>query len=299
MRVILAMLAGLILVAGVARAQTLDDLVLSVGAYELVPNGAEKPVGVWHHITLSTNKTTVGLFSVSGCGAFTLTVPPNRFAENAIVGWRVEVTPTRVEGKAVTFRLRWIRTPGINADVTPMTEDTTVTLLPGESRPIDTVPINLPSGRTVNGGACQTKTSSLRATVEYLDLDRRLVGAEVWLVEHLPNGKEQSQLQSVRGLPYRALPFYFDSVTQGTNRLDIFGQLTPDLEGGGLKLDVQATTAGPAPDQVGYQSANFFRSTLHLKPGEIVEVALPRPKDSSDPFVDRVLSIRIRAKQIR
>ena len=43
----------------------------------------------------------------------------------------------------------------------------------------------------------------------------------------------------------------------------------------------------------------WFRSTLQLKPDEIVEVALPQSDDQTGVFAKRVFSIRIRAKVIR
>ena len=52
---------------------------------------------------------TVGVFSMFGCGGFSVTVPPNSFEENATAGWRVEITPLKVVNHAVTFRLRWVR----------------------------------------------------------------------------------------------------------------------------------------------------------------------------------------------
>ena len=140
---------------------------------------------------------------------------------------------------------------------------------------------------------------SLRVLADFPELDRRLIGANVWLVERLPNGKEESQLQSLRGLPNRPIPFYFDGVTDGTKRLDIFGKLVADPDQGGIEMTVETIRAGADPGQEGYQSAQWFRSTVQMKPNEIVEVALPKPDDKASAFANRDFSIRIRAKQIR
>jgi hypothetical protein len=121
----------------------------------------------------------------------------------------------------------------------------------------------------------------------------------VWLVERLPSGKEQSQLQSVRGLPHRPIRFYFDGVPDGTKRVDIFGRLEADPEQGGLQVTVETIRARADPGQDGYRSTEWFRSTVHMRPDEIVEVALPKPDNTADAFANRVFSIRIRAKQIR
>lgn len=107
MKLMLATLSLLLAAGRLADAQTVDEAQISVGGFELAANGAEKAVGVWFGTgPLIIGKPTVGVFSMHGCGYFTVTVPPNRFEENATVGWRVEVTPMRVVNHAVTFRLR-------------------------------------------------------------------------------------------------------------------------------------------------------------------------------------------------
>jgi hypothetical protein len=93
------------------------------------------------------------------------------------------------------------------------------------------------------------------------------------------------------------VPFYFDSLFDGTKRFDIFGKLVADPEQGGIEIALETIRAGADPGQDGYQSARWFRSTLHMKPDEIVEVALPQPDEKAG--AKRIFSIRIRAKQIR
>ena len=182
----------------------------------------------------------------------------------------------------------------------PASEDVEVTLKPGESRLIDSVPVPQSGVKTLDGKACDTKAASLRVSADFPDLDRRLVGAELWLVERLPNGKELTQSQSIRGPFNRAIPFYFDSVSEGASRVDFFGKLVADAVQGGFDVSVEAIRAVPNRDQErGYQSARWFRSTLSIKPDEIVDVALPPPDDKSAPLADRAFSIRIKPKQIR
>jgi hypothetical protein len=236
---------------------------------------------------------------MSGCGNFAVTIPPNPFQEGATTGWRVEVTPLKVVNHEVTFRLRWVRALNNGTGFSTPGEDIEVTLRPGESRPIDSVPIVQTSATTVDGRPCGTKAASLRVVADFPESDRRLIGADVWLVERLPNGKEQSQLQSLRGLPHREMPFYFDSVADGTNRLDIFGKVVADLKQGAIDVTLETIRARAEPGQDGYQSAQWFRSSLHLKPNEIVDVALPKPNDKAGVDAIRVFSLRIQAKQIR
>lgn len=302
MRSILCVLSLFLLVPGVAHAQAAEDLRIFVSGFVVTTNGAEKPAGVSRGVGLGPSemgKPTPGIFSMFGCGYFAVTVPPGGFQENAHAGWRVEITPKAVAADhSVTFRLKWVRAIDRGDGMTLVGEDLELTLKPGESRPLDSVAVPT-GGKTVDGRPCDIKTTSLRATVEFPSYDRRLIGADVWLVERLPNGKEESQLQTVRGLPHRNVPFYFDSISDGPNRYDVFGSLVAELGQGGIKINVEAARARPDPGQTGYQAARWFRSTIQVKPGETVEVALtPREKDTSE-FANRVLSLRIRARQIR
>src|SRR5262249_31062682 len=242
----------------------------------------------------------VGVFSVFDCGYFEVTVPPRSFHENATAGWRVEVTPLKVVDHAVTFRLRWTRALDLGNAIEPASEDIEVTLKPGESRPIDGIPIARDKAKTFDRKPCATKAASLRVSADFPDLDHRLVGADLWLVERLPSGQERSQAQSVRGLFNRAIPFFFDTVTDGAKRLDFFGKLVADPVQGGFAIYLEAIQATPNADpERGYWSARWFRSALQVKPNEVVEVALP-PLDFKDaPFPDRKFSIRIKPRQIR
>jgi hypothetical protein len=301
MKLTLRVLGALLLAAPIAAAQTPDDVQVSVSGYELSTHGPEKPAGVTRGTgPLKIGEPTVGVFSISGCGYFSLTVPPHSFPENATAGWRVEVTPLKVVNHAVTFRLRWLRALDKGNSLDPASEDVAVTLKPGESRFIDSVPV-VPSGlKTPHGQPCDTKAASLRVSADFPDLDRRLIGADLWLVERLPNGREQTQSQSIRGPFNRVIPFYFDSVSDGTTRLDFFGKLVAEPVQGGFELSLEAIRAVPNRDQErGYQSARWFHSTLRIKPNEIVDVALPTPDDKSAPFADRAFSIRIKPKQVR
>jgi hypothetical protein len=301
MKLTLRVLAALLLAAPIAAAQTPDDVQLSISGIELTTHGADKPAGVTRGTgPLKIGQPTVAVFSVSGCGGFALTVPPHSFEENATFGWRVEMTPLKVVNHSVTFRLRWLRALDKGTGFEPATEDVEVTLKAGESRLIDSVPIVQSGLKTFDGKPCDTKAVSLRVSSDFPDFDRRLVGVELWLIERMPNGKEQTQSQSIRGLFNHAIPFYFDSVRDGTTRLDFFGKLMADPVQDGFDVSVEAIRAVPNPDQErGYQAARWFRSTVRIKPNEIVDVALPPPDDKSAPLADRAFSIRIRARQIR
>jgi hypothetical protein len=303
MRIILGALSLLLLASGIANAQAADEPRIIVGGFQLTTNGAEKSAGVGRGVIpgpSAIGKPSSFVFSMFRCGDLSVTAPPESFKDNAHAGWRIEITPTRVAADhAVTFRLRWVRALDTGKGFTPANEeDIELTLKPGESRPLDSVPVPA-AAKASDGKPCTVKTASLRVSVEFDSWDRYLIGADIWLVERLPNGKEDSQLQSVRGIPHREVPFYFDSIADGTKRFDFFGRLVTEFKDGGIAIDVEAIRASPDAGQQGYQSAEWFRSTIHVKPGEIVEVALaPRDKDTGK-LANRTFSLRIRARQIR
>ena len=295
------LLSAFLSAARIAGAQTIPEVYLSVTGFELAVSGAEKDAGVSFRTgPMTVGKPAVGVFSMFNCGYFSVTIPPNSFKEDATAGWRVEITPLRAVNHAVTFRLRWIRALDKGTGLSPANEDVEVTLRPGESRTLDSVPV--PAGAaTFDGRPCRIKAASLRVSLQFPDFDRRLIGANVWLVERLPNGKEESQLQSIRGVPHRRLTFYFDSIPNGTKRIDFFGTLIADPERGSIDVTLETVRAiqDPSPDPQGYQAARWFRSTVQLKPDETVEVALRDPDEKVDAIPGRTFSLRIQAKQIR
>jgi len=298
MKMMFIVLSVLVSVGRLASAQTSQDVQLRVGVFELAANGAEKASGGWRGTgPLVIGTPTVGVFSHYGCRSWTVTVPPHSFEEKATVGWRVEVTPTRIVDHVVTFRLRWVRALDKGQGLTLPSEEVEVTLRPGESRPIDGVPVQA-GAMTNDGRPCDLKSVSLRVEADFPDFDRRLIGIDAWLVERLPNGKEESQRQSLRGLPNRPINFYFDGVTDGGKRFDIFGKLVADPRLGTVAMSVEAIRAETAAGESGYYASRWFRSTLQLKPDETVDVALPAD-DKTGPLAKRVFAIRLRAKQLR
>ena len=172
-----------------------------------------------------------------------------------------------------------------------------MTLKPGESRLIDSVPVIQPSTR--GAPPCRIKSAGLRVSADFYSLDRRLIDADVWLVEKLANGKEDSQLQSVRGTPHRAIPFYIDSIAAGNNRVDVYGHLVVYLEHGEILVNVEVVRGRPDPGRRGYQALSWYRSSFRVKPSEIVEMALP-PRDTDSSFLgNRTFALRIRPRQAR
>jgi hypothetical protein len=299
MKGLIGILAALLIAPPLATAQSESDVEIWVAGYRLAADGPEKPAGVsWGPGKLTVGKSSIGIFSMRDCGYFTAATAANPFEEHATAGWRVEITPIKIVEHAVTVRLRWMRAIDRSNDLSPSSEDVQVTLRPGESRPLDSVPV-APGAKTFDNRPCDIRAASLRLTVDFPAFDRRLIGANLWLVERLPNGKEQSQLQSLRGLPNRAIPFYFDSVADGTKRIDFFGKLVADPEQGTVEVALETVRGVADPSPQGYQAARWFRSTVQLKPNEIVEVALRQPDDVAAAPGARVFSLRIQAKQIR
>ena len=302
MKLMLGVLSGLLLAAPFARAQAIDEFRITVSGFAVAANGVERSAGVsfWAE-PITIGKPSIGVFSMFDCGYFSVTIPGNPFKDGATGGWRVEITPVKVAADGVTFRLRWVRALDKGAGLSAANEDIELTLKPGESRPLDTVPVAA-GAKTFDGRPCAMKAGSLRVSVDLRDLrelDRRLIGATVWLVEKMPNGTEVHQAQTVRGVPHRPIPFYFDSTPDGANRLDFLGTLVADLEQGGIEITLETVKARADPGQTGYQSGNWFRSKMQMKPNEIIEVALRQPEEKAGGAAGRVFSLRIQAKQIR
>ena len=302
------------IVAGAAHAQTFNDLQIRLGAFTLSNDGGEKPLGVWFSTgPVAIGKPAVSTFSFGNtCEAFAVS-SDGSFREDATTAWKIELTSVRVVADAVTFRLRWVRVAALRQQLNqlPMDagkalgvpiEDIQLTLRPGESWPVDAVPVP-PGSKTIDGRPCGS-ASSIRVSVDnypWEEDDRRLVVADLWLVERLSGGAEvpRSQPLSVRGLPNRPLRFYFDSIVDGNVTLDIYGILVSRLETGALAISVETRSrwAPGSPNFSGPQRS--VKSEVQVKPAETVEIRLPLLGDDSGPFAKRAFSIRIRARQLR
>jgi hypothetical protein len=176
-------------------------------------------------------------------------------------------------------------------------DDIELTLRPGESWPMDSVRVQ--SGTKMQDGRTCRGSVSIRASVEHYpsdDRERRLVAADLWLVERLPNGTEvqRSQPLSVRGLPNRAVEFYFDNFAEANASLDIYGNLTARIESGAIAVSVETRSRWNDNGPQG-----FVDSAVQAKPGEMVEIRLPKLIENAGPFANRQFSIRIRARQLR
>ena len=108
---------------------------------------------------------------------------------------------------------------------------------------------------------------------------------------------------SVRGLPHREIPFYFDAITEKELSLEVLGHVAASPEGAAIAVQLQTRSHwGPAVFdwRDGKRAATrYVDSRLQLKSGETVEVALPQLEGSAGPFAARRYAIRIRARQLR
>jgi hypothetical protein len=223
--------------------------------------------------------------------------------------WNVRVTPIARAGDAVTFRIQWTRARD-NGRPSSLGADTTLTMNPNQWMTLDVMhqadPTLAPS--------CGLRSLTLKVGVEpdpAPDQDRRLLGVDLWLVERLADGKERSQSLSLRGLYRQAMPFYFDSITEGAKALDIFGKV--EVIGFAGNARVRLTTQTRACDMTlampralrsgrpGYY-VGAATGTLDVSFGETVSVAFPsieRPCADGPAFADRHLSYRLRVRQLR
>ena len=298
-----------------ARAQTADDLQVDVSVVNVETTGAAKLAGGSFSTGPVSEKWSGGArFSVGPCGGFSIEAKEEgAFAEGAISGWRVQLTPLGMSDGAVRFRLRWIRALDTGREMSPKSEDVELTMRPGESRSLDSVPVPPDKGTgrrcpvTDNRGKqVELSQVGLRVSVEYTpheSRERRLVAVDLWLIERLPGGGERSQSLGVRALPHRQVPFYFDAITENNLSLEVLGHVAASPEAAAIAVALQTRTFW-GPSAFDWRDGKraptrYVDSSLRLKPGEIVELALPRLEGSAGPFAARSYVIRIRARQLR
>jgi hypothetical protein len=314
MRTIPCGLVIVVLACGVAQAQTTPDLQIRLGTAIVTPLGGEHPGGTWFSTgPVAIGKTSTATYSFGNtCEAWTVS-SGGSLREDATTAWRIEVTPIRVVRHAVRFRLRWVRAAGTPQQLDQVSldgantarlpgEDIELNLGPGESWPVDTV--RVPPGATMVDGRPCGSTASIRVSVDRYpgaEQEHRLIGADLWLMERLPDGVEvqRSQPLVVRGLPGRPFNFYFDSIVDGDATLDIYGILIARRLGEEVFVSVE-TRSRWAPEQRNISGPqHFLNSEIRVKPSETVEIRLPLLGDDAGPFAKRALSIRIRARQLR
>jgi hypothetical protein len=277
-------------------------------------DGGEKPFNMWR----STGPVVIGRLTAStfsagdSCDKFAVSTD-GTLREDATTAWKIEMTPIRVVADAVTFRLRWARVAALRQQLDQLSlgagkppslpgDDIELTLRPGESWLLDSVPV-ASGAKTVHGRPCW-RASSIRVSVDNYPSqgdERRLIAADLWLVERLADGTEaqRSQPLAVRGHPNRPSPFYFDSIVDGKATLDIYGTLVSRIETDALAIAVETRSrwAPASPQFSGPQRS--VTSNIQVKPEETVELRLPLLGDGAGPFAKRAFSIKIRARQIR
>lgn len=293
-------------VARFADAQTFQHLTIDMEGRTIGLNGGEQPNTGMSSGPVVIGKTTSAGFAKTSdmCG---FAVAP-RLQPGAVSGWNVDVTPTAVEGDAVTFRVRWLRSRDENRDSSSPGGTLDLTLRPGESLPLDLVPLS-PSV-TMPYERCKVRATSLHVAVNYWPRaqdDRRLVVTDLWLIDRQQDGTERSQALSLRGLFNQATPFHFDTVTDGAVSLELFGEFMVAPGSGSLAMTLKTrsrlTENGTSSTTVRYGAlvrARQVDSVIQLKPGEVVAVALPRLSESDGgAFATRTFSLRVQSRQVR
>jgi hypothetical protein len=309
----------IVISAGLGRADDRGDRVST-----RIPFDAAK-IGETRAMTISRLAGQCGLGSGAASDADTGEAFDGSIKKR-FAAWTVRVTPLKRAGEAVTFRLQWTRSRE-NGRPSTTGEDGEVTLRPGQSLSVDVMSQSQDTVQPPNPPGCVLKTMFLRVGVEHdpePDRDRRLLAVELWLVERLPDGKERSQPLSLRGLYHHAIPFYFDTLTDGGEKsLEIFGdlQVSPGERTTAITITTRSrmTTTSKAsmippgvPDLTPSHrqeleallrtSVDSATATLEVAPGEVVTVplaAIRSPRIDPSAFNARALSYRIRVRQIR
>jgi hypothetical protein len=298
--------------AGTLAAQTTDHLRIWIQGFELRDDGGEQPRVASAGRGLAIGQPVSAAIWKSA-GACVLNAGSIRQEGGAEIGWIVEATPLTVVDDAITFRLDWRRNRYRGRDSSSPGATTQLTLRPGETMPVDIADVLA----TPDAAPCAYQRVALRVAVDYYpsaDRDRRVVAMDLWLVRRPSNGSEQSELVSVRGQFNRPVPFYFSTVTDGAVSLDFFGELTVKPRDGYQEVDLvtrsrlieggRETETMPV-NVPGFEGRQMFgarqaRSTLQLRPDEVVSVELPRlSENDSGAFANQTLLITIRSRRIR
>ena len=303
-----ALLTVPLFVSPMAEPQPLDDLQVTVRGLVVQSDGGEQGRVFNSTGSIVIGKTTTSAIAMNECGH--LSVSGGAYMlENPVNVWRIEVTPIRVQNRAVTLRLDWKRSmSGGKEQQTPVTT-AELTLRPGESVPIDTVAVAPPAVKP-SGRVCDARSVTIRAGVDnYPDAEqeRRLIASDVWLIEKLTDGTERSQQAAIRERPHQPATFFFDTISDGGVSLDFFGDLmaAPRSDGIAIHLEtrsrlIQGGQSSLILRQGNMMTAREVKADLTVKPGEVVDVALPRlSENESGAFANRSFSIRIRSRQLR
>jgi hypothetical protein len=287
-------------------AQSYPHLSIDIEGTTIGIDGGERPnTGMSTGPLVIGQETTAGFAKVPNMCGFSVAA---RLLPGGDSGWTVAVTPLRVEGDEVTFRLRWTRARFENRDSSNPSGDLTVTMKPGDSMPIDIVPLS--PAMTMPYERCGVRATALRVGVNGFPIpqdDRRLVSTELWLVERVPNGQERSQALAVRGLFNQATPFYFDSITDGRVTLDFHGEFTVSPAAGEILLNLTTRSRAVQDGQTSttLRDGQMMRgrvvdSTVRLASGEVVAIELPRLSENDvQAFANHSFSIRVRSQRIR
>ncbi len=296
------------ILAGPASAQTIDHLRITIKGIELRNDG-----GAQQRVASSGRGLAIGqpvsasIWKDAGrCG---LNVASTRRAPDAEIGWTVEATPIRVADDAVTFSLVWRRDRDKGKDSAGPVGKSEMTLRPGEALPVDIADVLA----TDTSAPCSYRRLELGITVDYYppaDLDRRVVATDLWLVRRLASGSTQSEPVLVRSQLNRPTPFYFSTVTDGDVALDFFGDVTVRERDGSREITLIARSrlieGGRQSETMPHgPNSRFFvarevKSTVQLKPDEVVAVELPRlGENASGAFTNQSFSITMRSQRIR
>jgi len=227
------------------------------------------------------------------------------FGVNAVNAWTAEVTPLRVQGNALTFRLQWARR--IDSGKPTNTPPTNVELVmrPGESMPLDGAAV-LPG---LSPTYCKAQAVSVRISVERHpspEFDTRVFESEVWLVDRQSDGTERTQSLILRSRPYEKAPFFFDAIVAADRTLVFDGELsaTPtDFNPEQVSLRVDARKHVLVPQGRTFAQVSWARiggATLSVTTGAVGSVDLPPLNDdNAGPLNEHRFSIRIRTKKLR
>jgi hypothetical protein len=216
------------------------------------------------------------------------------FDPGTSTAWRIHITPLKVgDMDTVTFRLAWARVIVDGRPSNAGEEAVELTLQPGQSVPIDLQPWAAHAKRS-----CGTNQAVITVAVEppIREMDRQLVVTDLWLIDKVSTGAEQTQRLTLRGRFGEVQRFYFDDIHGADRSLDLSGELLVLAREDGVDLQLKTQRRRVSYDGKARDTASAT-SRVHLGPSDTAAVELP--KASQEPFEGHELSLRIQSREIR
>ncbi len=202
----------------------------------------------------------------------------------------------------VTLKVTWQRRfeDGARKDGPPRTVQ--LSLRPGASVMLDYLSATPTDACNAVGLSLEIGTAPVRSTAT--------IETDLWLKHRLPDGREQTQRQTLRSrLGSSGADYFFDDITVATARgevvVEISGRISPfdqgpQADGGELQMNIEIQRQySTTSKQIGWKTRSGGTDySLRAKPGEVLTFILPS-LDGDDVLAGHKFSMFLRPAQLK